>query len=101
MNAKLLKAEFDQYKRSYKLIVARNTQLEEQWVQQEARIELLGKSLEQCQRGLDLNKTLMRQLGEEHNKKENELVALLTGLKAKLREMGYNGDFDNLGHENN
>ena len=101
MNAKLLKDELDEYKRSYKRIVARNEQLEEQWVAQEARIKLLGDSLANCQQALDINKTNMRQLAEENQKKENDLVALLTSLKAKLREMGYNGDFDNLGHQDN
>jgi len=101
MNAKLLKDELDKYRRSYKRLVERNDELEARYHEQEERIAVLARSVEHCQKALDMNKDLMRRLGEEHNHKENDMVALLTGLKAKLREMGYNGDFDRLGDAGN
>lgn len=45
----------------------------------------------------EINKNILRQATEEHNRKEQEMVGLITKLKAKLREMGYDGDFDRLG----
>lgn len=98
MNNKQLKDDFDKYKRSYAAIVDRNVQLEKRYAEQEDRIAVLSGSLENCQKALDMNKSLMRQISDEHSKKENSLVEILTALKAKLREMGYNGDFDNLGN---
>lgn len=99
MSAKKLKEELDKFKRSYKLIVARNVELENQFQKQEERIAVLTQSIEECQRALDMNKKLMHQLGEEHNRKEHELVTFMNALKAKLREMGYNASFDNLGNK--
>lgn len=101
MNFKELKADFEKFRRSYALIIERNAQLEKQYEQQEERIALLSRCLENCQKALDINKSLMRQISAEHDKKENSLVELLTALKAKLRDMGYNGNFDRLGQQNN
>ena len=100
MNDKKLQEDFDQYKRSYKQIVGRNEQLELQYEKQEAKIGTLTAALGHCQQALDLNKMLMRQMAEENNHKEAELVAFMNLLKDKLREYGY-GDFNNLGHEGN
>ena len=96
MNAKKLQDELDKYKRSYKQIVDRNTQLEERFEVQEDRIAVLTSSLEQCQKAVDMNKKLLRQMGEEHGRKEQGLVSFMNRLKDKLREIGY-ADFNNLG----
>jgi len=97
-NIQELRNEFDKYKRSYNAIVKRNTDLENQYVAQENRIQLLMSSLDNCQKALDINKNLMRKLAEEHNNKESSLVDFMNKLKKKLRELGYNGSFDNLGN---
>jgi len=100
MNEKKLQEEFDKYKRSYKQIVGRNAHLEAQYAEQEERIAVLAASLDNCQKALDTNKALMRQMGEEHNRKEASLVSFMNRLKEKLREFGY-ADFNRLGNEGN
>jgi len=101
MNNKKMKDELDKYKRQYKNIVNRNVQLENQFQRQEEKNQQLLNSLVECQKAVDMNKTLLRKFGEEHNRKENEMVDLMNRLKAKLREMGYNGNFNRLGNESN
>ena len=100
MNAKKLQDELDTYKRSYKQIVGRNTHLEELYKKQEDRKAVLTAALESCQQAVDMNKQMVRQMGEEHSKKEGALVEFMNRLKAKLRELGY-GDFNRLGDEGN
>jgi predicted nucleic acid-binding Zn-ribbon protein len=98
MNVKKLKDEFEQYNRSYKLLVERNDQLEKRYAEQENKITVLINSLENCQKAFDTNKTLLRQMAAEHNKKEQSLIEYMNKLKAKLRELGY-ANFNKLGNE--
>ena len=100
MNAKKLEDELDKYKRSYKQIVGRNAHLEELYIKQEERIAILTGALENCQKAVDMNKQMLRQMGEEHASKEAGLVDFMNKLKAKLREFGY-ADFNRLGDEGN
>lgn len=97
MTGKQLKAELDKYKRQYKIVVGRCQQLEAAVEDANARMAIMGKNLINAQSAVDANKTLMRRMGEEHNRKEQELIEFMTNLKAKLRELGYNGHFDRLG----
>jgi len=96
MNEKALRDELAKFKRSYRRIVSRNTELENQFEAQEARIAVLSNNLVQCQKALDMNKTLIRQFGDEHSRKEQAMASFINALKAKLRELGY-GDFNKLG----
>jgi predicted nucleic acid-binding Zn-ribbon protein len=101
MTGKQLKEELGKYKRQYRLIVNRCEQLEKQNNKAEEMLEVMRNNLLEAQKSVDLNKALLRQTMEEHSKKEHGLVALMNGMKAKLREMGYDGNFDNLGNESN
>lgn len=62
----------------------------------QAQLSTVHTNLTNCQTALDLQKTLNRQIGEEHNKKEQDLVTYMNRLKEKLREFGY-ADFNQLG----
>lgn len=98
MNAKKLKDELDKYKRSYTNLVARCEQLESHLRAADEREAGLRNNLLQAQNALDTNKLMLRQMVAEQSQKEHGLIDLLNRLKTKLREMGYNGSFDNLGN---
>jgi len=100
MNVKKIEEDLDKYKRSYKQIVGRNAHLEAQYKEQENRIAVLTAALENCQQAVDMNKTLLRKMGEEHASKEAGLVDFMNRLKKKLREF-WDGDLDKLGNEGN
>ena len=94
MNMKKIKEEFDIYKRQYQNLVSRCKQLENQLADSEKREVIMRNNLFQAQNALDTNKMLLRQMVEEQSKKEHSLIDLINRLKSKLREMGYNGNFD-------
>lgn len=97
MTGKQLKAELEKYKRQYKILVGRCEQLDNENADLKAKLTMMAKNLTNAQNAFDANKALLRQMGEEHNKKEQDLIEFMNKLKAKLRELGYNGNFDRLG----
>ena len=100
MSGKQLKIELDKYKRQYRNLVARCQQLEGQLLAAEKNMEVLGQSLKFAQSAVDMNKAMLRQSVDEHNRKERDLIEYMNLLKAKLRELGY-ADFNRLGNESN
>ena len=97
MNSKLLKDELDKYRRQYDGLVEIHRILEKKLEQVQMALSFSVTNLGNAQQAVDMNKKLMRQMGEEHNKKEQDLIVFMNQLKAKLREMGYDGNFDKLG----
>lgn len=92
-----LKNQLVKYKRLYRATGEANKRLEAVNKDLMGRLSVAEANLGNCQQALDMNKQLLRQMAEGHNAKEQGLVELLNKLKAKLREMGYHGDFDRLG----
>jgi hypothetical protein len=101
MNAKKIKEELDKYKRQYRNLVSRCEQLESQLIAADEREVIMRNNLLHAQNALDSNKAMLRQMVAEQSKKEHGLIDLMNGLKAKLREMGYDGNFDRLGNQGN
>lgn len=97
MNEKIIKEELAKYKRQYKIIVDLNKQMESEIAANKDVITLLTQNLENAQKALDIQKNLGRQMSAEWSKKEQGLIEFMNCLKNKLREMGYDGDFDRLG----
>ena len=97
MTGKEAKAALIKYKQLYRSLAKANKNAEQTIKDLQLRIQTLTANLENAQRAVDINKTLLHQVTHEHNNKEQGLIALMTQLKAKLREMGYDGDFDRLG----
>ena len=98
MTPKQAKNQLDKYKRLYRVTGEANKRFERTITDLIGHNKTLGANLINAQNAVDLNKILLRQMMEDHNQKQHDLIALLTSLKAKLREMGYDGDFDNLGN---
>jgi cysteinyl-tRNA synthetase len=100
LTMKQMKGRMDKFRRLYNSTVIANRRFEQTINDLKASLATALANNANCQKALDINKTLIRQMSEEHGKKEQELIKLLTQLKAKLREMGYDGNFDNLGNKN-
>ena len=96
MNIKPLKDELDKYRRQYDGLVEVHRILENKLEQAQSALSFSVKNLANAQQAVDANKKLMRQMGKEHSRKEQDLIAFMNRLKAKLREMGYDGSFDSL-----
>lgn len=86
-----------EWKKHYKSVSERCKKLEAQVQEQDRNIMFLSHSLKNAQTAVQLNKDVLLKVTEEHNKKEKDLIDFMNKLKAKLREMGYDGNFDNLG----
>ena len=97
MNGKEAKQALEKYKRLYESLAKANQKAERTIQDLKAQIANLSETLANANRAFDINKTILRDATDQHNQKEKGLIDLLTNLKAKLREMGYNGNFDNLG----
>ena len=97
MNGKEAKQGLEKYKRLYDSLAKANLKAERTIKDLKAQVANLSETLANANRAFDINKTIMRNATDQHNQKEKGLIDLLTNLKAKLREMGYNGNFDNLG----
>jgi len=94
---KELKQHLDKYKALYKSTSDANRRLQQVNADLQIHLKTALANLVNAQKAVTINKTMLRQVAEGHNRKEQELIELLTQLKAKLRELGYNGDFDSLG----
>jgi cysteinyl-tRNA synthetase len=99
LTKKQMQDRMDKFRRLYKGLAETNRRFEQTINDLKSALATALANNTNCQKALDLNKTMLRQMSEEHGKKEQELIKLLTQLKAKLREMGYDGNFDNLGNE--
>lgn len=71
--------------------------LERQINDLQTQLSLAVANLKNANDALAINKTILRQATTEHSRKEQELIEFMNRLKAKLREMGYDGSFDRLG----
>ena len=87
MNTKLLKEELNKYKRQYKIILLRNADLENQYQVQEEKIQLLTECLENSQKAIDINKTIVRQALASYSEKEQILNGEIIELKKRLKEL--------------
>jgi hypothetical protein len=97
MNDKLLKEELEKWKTLYSGACVVIRSLERQLESLASKAQIAEMNLKNAQDAVLINKTLLRQVTEENNKNEKELIEFMNRLKAKLREMGYNGSFDRLG----
>lgn len=95
---KVLKETLAKFKALYKSTSEANIRLQQTNADLQKQLKTSLANLAHAQISVDLNKKMLRQMAEENNRKENELIELLTQLKAKLRELGYDGNFDNLGN---
>lgn len=98
MNGKEAKQALEKYKRLYDSLAKANQKAERTIQDLKAQAAALSANLINANNALDINKTILRDATDQHNLKEKGLIDLLTNLKAKLREMGYHGNFDNLGN---
>lgn len=101
MNKSKIKEELEKYKSLYRSMVNGNKKMEQTILDLRLRLGAVMQNLENANQAVQMNKDMLRQIGEEHNKKERGLIAFMNQLKAKLKEMGYNGSFDRLGPEDN
>jgi hypothetical protein len=97
MNNKELKDRYDKYRRLYRATGEANKRFEQTIRDMQAQLTTMQANLRNCQNALDLQKTLNRQMGEEHDRKQQEVIEYMNLLKEKLRELGY-ADFNNLGN---
>lgn len=97
MTNKEAKESLEKYKRLYRSLAIAHRVAEEKINELQLQVQILKTNLVNAQGAVDINKKLLHQVSHEHNNKEQALIGLLTNLKAKMREMGYDGDFDNLG----
>jgi hypothetical protein len=97
MTGKEAKAALIKYKQLYRSLAKANKNAEQTINDLQLKVQNLTANLENAQKAVDINKNLLHQVTHEHNNKEQALIGLLTKLKAKLREMGYDGNFDRLG----
>jgi hypothetical protein len=97
MTGKEAKAALIKYKQLYRSLAKANINAEQTIKDLQLQVQTLTANLENAQKAVDINKNLLHQVTHEHNNKEQALIGLLTKLKAKLREMGYDGNFDRLG----
>jgi hypothetical protein len=97
MNDKLLIEERDKWKNLYTGAGVVIRSLERQLNDLQTQLSLAVANLKNANDALAINKTILRQAAEEHNRNEKELIEFMNRLKAKLREMGYHGSFDRLG----
>lgn len=97
VNSIKLQESLDHWKRLHNNVAETNKRFQAQVHDLTVRLKTMEMNLANAQKASDINKNMLRQMGEAHTKKEQELIKLLTQLKAKLREMGYDGSFDNLG----
>jgi hypothetical protein len=95
---KELEDEGIKWKSLYKGIARTNERFQIQINDLSRRLATAETNLVNAQNAVDLNKNMLHQVSTENNKKEQELIALMNKLKAKLREMGYDGSFDSLGN---
>jgi hypothetical protein len=97
MNDKLLKEELEKWKTLYTGAGVVIRSLERQLADLSTKLSVAESNLSNAQNAVAINKTILRQVTEEHNRKEKDLIEFMNRLKAKLREMGYDGSFDRLG----
>lgn len=98
MTKKEMSDKLDKYIKLYKSVSDANKRLEQSNRDLQNQLATAKANLENANNAVEINKNLLRQMTEEHSKKEQELIDLMTRLKAKLREMGYDGNLDNLGN---
>lgn len=84
------------WQKRYESLLIAFSQLKENYDQQEKTLVFLKQQLSNADQAVEINKNLIRQLNEEHNKKEQQMVYFMNKLKDKLREFGY-ADFNRLG----
>ena len=97
MNRKELEDQYNKYRRLYKSTAEANKRFEQTIRDLQAQLRTALSNLENANNALAIQKDLNRQMGEEHNRKQQELVEYMNLLKGKLRELGY-ADFNNLGN---
>ena len=98
LTRKELEEHLSKFKRLYRSVGDANKRYEQIISDLQTKLVTAESNLENAQQAVNINKTLLRQLAEENSKKEEGLINLLTQLKKKLREMGYDGNFDSLGN---
>ena len=97
MNRKEMEDRYNKYRRLYKATAEANKRFEQTIRDLQGQLTTALSNLTNCQSALDMQKTMNRQMGEEHDKKQQDLVEYMNLLKGKLRELGY-ADFNNLGN---
>jgi uncharacterized protein YjaG (DUF416 family) len=97
-NNREIKEHLRKYKALYQSLAEANKRQTQTILELQNQVSTLSSNLVNAQKAVDINKGILRSATEGHNLKEQELISLLTGMKAKLREMGYNGNYDNLGN---
>lgn len=98
LTKKQLEAQLVKFKQLYKSVADANKRWEKTNNDLMKQLQIANNNLVNAQNAVNMHKNMLVQTTEAHNKKEQGLVELLNKLKAKIREMGYHGDFDSLGN---
>ena len=98
MNIKEAKQQLAKYKQLYSSLANANRKAQQTINDLQAQLNTAQANLLNANNAVEINKKILRNATDEHKKKEKGLIDLLTNLKAKLREMGYDGDYDSLGN---
>jgi len=89
--------ELAEWKSKYRSLAAAHQVLEGKVATAHLQLELASKRVEHAQLNVDQRQAATQVALQQFNEKEQLYTRKLHALRAKLREVGYNGDLDNLG----
>ena len=98
-NIKALNEEKEKWRRLYASLAASIPKMKIELDNLRRDVEINRKNCENANKAAQISKTILHTTMRDHGEKEKEYIALINGMKSKLRELGYDGDFDRLGNK--
>jgi len=95
---KALKEEKEKWRKLYTSLAAAIPRINTEMDALRKMAEISRRNCENANKAAQTSKTILHTTMAQHNEKEKTYIALINGLKRKLREMGYDGNFDHLGN---
>ena len=89
--------ELAKWKELYQSLSKRFESMDNTINEQRATIVSLRHNLSSAEKAAEISKSSLITSVTGSNSKEQEYIGVINKLKAKIREMGHHGDFDNLG----
>lgn len=85
------------YKKLYESATNNLLMVQTELIKRDTIIGTMRKLLDQAQENVNLNKEINRNAIADYNEKQQRYIELIHSLKHLCRELGYNGDFSELG----